>query len=152
MTPNFFINKDEEPMATEPIYLSIDESEYSTANTTPDHHHESIYIDSINHLIASQLEQRSNTGTETIFYPPTPNTSKISDDEEQSNLTPKKMETPNNLHCLNDALLNDAPNQYNFANMCSLSQTCPNHHPRKIKVREKFCVPKISPTHRHQHH
>ena len=27
-------------------------------------------------------------GTETIFYPPTPNTSMISDDEEQSNLTP----------------------------------------------------------------
>ena len=75
-------------MATEPIYLSSDESEYSTANTTPDRHQKSIYIDSINHLIASQLEQRSNTGTETIFYPPTQNTSMISDDEEQSNLTP----------------------------------------------------------------
>ena len=78
----------DEPMATEPIYLSTDDSEFSTPNTTPDHHHESYYPDSINQLIASQLEQRSNMGRETVFYPPTPKTSMITDDEEQANLTP----------------------------------------------------------------
>ena len=88
MTTTFLIEEDEEPMATEPIYLSSDESEYSTPNTTPDHQLECIYPDSINQLIASQIEQRSNMGTETIFYPPTPNTSMISDDEDPTNLTP----------------------------------------------------------------
>ena len=75
-------------MATEPIYLSSDESEYSTPNTTPDHQLECFYPDSINQLIASQLEQWSNMGTETIFYPPTPNTSMISADENPMNPTP----------------------------------------------------------------
>ena len=56
MTTTFRIEEDEEPMATEPIYLSSDESEYSTPNTTPDHQRECIYPDSINQLIASQLE------------------------------------------------------------------------------------------------
>ena len=49
---------------------------------------ECFYIDSINQLIASQLEKRSNIGTETVFYPPTPNRSMTFDDDEQSNLTP----------------------------------------------------------------
>ena len=80
MTPIFFLEGDEEPMATEPIYPQRDESENSTPNTTPDYHHESIYPDSINQLIASQLAQRSNTDKETAFYRPTPNTSMISDD------------------------------------------------------------------------
>ena len=88
MTTTFRIEEDEEPMATEPIYLSSDESEYSTPNTTPDHQLECIYPDSINQLIASQLEQRSNIGAETIVYPPTPNTSIISDDEDPMNPTP----------------------------------------------------------------
>ena len=88
MTTTFHIEEDQEPMATEPIYLSSDESEYSTPNTTPDHQFECIYPDSINQLIASQLEQRSNMGTETIFYPPTLSTSMISDDEYLMNLTP----------------------------------------------------------------
>ena len=55
---------------------------------TPDHQLECIYPNSINQLNASQLEQRSNMGTETILYPPTPNTSMISDDEDPMNLTP----------------------------------------------------------------
>ena len=88
MTTTFRIEEDEEPMATEPIYLSSDESEYSTPNTTPDHPLECIYPDSINQLIASQLEQRSIMGAETIVYPPTPNTSTISDDEDPMNPTP----------------------------------------------------------------
>ena len=88
MTTTFRIEEDEEPMATEPIYLSRDESEYSTPNTTPDHQLECIYPDSITQLIASQLEQRSNMGAETIVYPPTPNTSTISDDEDPMNPTP----------------------------------------------------------------
>ena len=88
MTTTFRIEEDEEPMATEPIYLSSDESEYSTPNTTPDHQLECIYPDLINQLIASQLEQRSNMGTETIVYPPAPNTSLISDDEDRMNPTP----------------------------------------------------------------
>ena len=75
-------------MATEPIYVSSDESEYSTPNTTPNHQLECIYPDSINQLIASQLEQRSNMGAGTIVYPPTPNTSIISDDEDPMNPTP----------------------------------------------------------------
>ena len=55
MTPTFPIEEDGEPMATEPICLSSDESEYSTPNTTPDFHDEGIDINSINQLIASQL-------------------------------------------------------------------------------------------------
>ena len=88
MTTTFLVEEDEEPMATEPIYFSSDESGYSTANTTPDHQLECIYPDSINQLIASQLEQRSNTGTEILFYPPTSNMSMISDDEDSINPTP----------------------------------------------------------------
>ena len=88
MTTTFPIEEDEEPMATEPTYLSSDESEYSTPKTTPDHQIECLYPDSINQLTASQLEQRSNMGTETVFSPPTPNTSMISDDEDPMNPTP----------------------------------------------------------------
>ena len=88
MTTTFHIEEVEEPMATEPIYLSSDESEYSTPNTTPDHQLECIYPDSITQLIASQSEQRSKMGAETIVYPPTPNTSTISDDEDPMNPTP----------------------------------------------------------------
>ena len=88
MSSIFPIEEDEEPMATEPIYLSSDESEYSTPNTTPDHQLECIYPDAINQLIASQLKQWSSTGTEAVFYPPTPNTSMISDDEDPMNPTP----------------------------------------------------------------
>ena len=88
MTATFLIEEDEEPMATEPIYLSSDESEYSTPNTTPNHQLECIYPDSLNQLIASQLEQRPNMGAETIVYPSTPNTPTISDDEDPMNPTP----------------------------------------------------------------
>ena len=88
MTTTFPIEEDEEPMATQPIILSSDESEYSTPNTTPGHQLECFYPDSINQLIASQLEQRSNMGTETVFSPPTPNTSMISDDLDPTNPTP----------------------------------------------------------------
>ena len=88
MTPTFLLEEDEEPMATEPIFLLSDESEYSTPNAAPELHNESIYPDLINQLIVSQLEELSNLGTKTVFYPPTPKTSMISDDEEQSNLTP----------------------------------------------------------------
>ena len=88
MTTTFFIEEDEEPMAMEPIYLSSDESEYSTPNTTPDHQLECTYPDAINQLIASQLKQRSNTGTETAFYPPTPNMSMNSDDQDSIDPTP----------------------------------------------------------------
>ena len=88
MTLIFLLAEEDEPMATEPIYLSSDESEYSTPNTTTDHHHESIYPNFITQLLVLQLEQRSNKCTGTVFYPKTPNTSKISDDSEQSNMTP----------------------------------------------------------------
>ena len=88
MTTTFLIEEDEEPMATEPIYLSSDESEYSTPDTTPDHQLECTYPDAINELIASQLEQRSNTGTETAFYPPTLNMSMNSDDQDSIDPTP----------------------------------------------------------------
>ena len=87
MLPMFLLGEVEELMAMEPTYLSSDESEYSTPNATPDHHHESIYLDSITQLIASQLEQQTNMGTETIFYPPTPNSSMLFDDDELLNLT-----------------------------------------------------------------
>ena len=88
MTNTFLIEEDEEPMATQPIYLSSDESEYSNPNTTPDHQLECNYPDAINQLIASQLEQRSNTGTETAFYPPTPNMSMNSNDQDSIDPTP----------------------------------------------------------------
>ena len=87
-TTTFLIEEDEEPMATEPIYLSSDESEYSTPNKTPNNQLECIYHDTIKQLIASQLEQRSNMGAGTIVYPPTLNTSIISDDEDLMNPTP----------------------------------------------------------------
>ena len=70
MTTTFRIEEDEEPMETEPLYLFSDESEYSTPNTTPNHQLECIYPDSINQLIASQLEQRSNMGAGTITTNP----------------------------------------------------------------------------------
>ena len=88
MTTTFLIEEDEEPMATEPIYISSDESEYSTTNTSPDHQLERTYPDAINQLIDSQLEQRSNKGTETAFYPPTPNMSMNSDDQDPIDPTP----------------------------------------------------------------
>ena len=88
MTTIFFIEEDEEPMAMEPIYLSSDESEYSTPNTTRDHQLECTYPDAINQLIASQLEQRSNTGIETAFYPPIPNRSMNTDDQDSMDPTP----------------------------------------------------------------
>ena len=88
MTTVFFLEKDEEPMAREPMYLRSDESEYSTPHATPDYHHESFHPDSNNQLKASQLKQRSNMDTTTVFYPPTPNTSMIADNEKQQNLTP----------------------------------------------------------------
>ena len=88
MTTTFLIEEDEEPIATEPIYLSSDESEYSTPNTTSNHQLECTYPDAINQLIASHLEQRSNTGTETAFYPPTPNMSMNSDDQDSMDPTP----------------------------------------------------------------
>ena len=83
----YTIEEDQE-MAKEPIYHSSGESEHSTPNTIPEHHEECIYIESINQLKASQLEQQSHMGTETVFYLRTPNTSMIFDDEDQSNLTP----------------------------------------------------------------
>ena len=88
MTTTFLREEDDEPMATEPIYLSSDESEYSTADRTPDHQLECTYPDAINQLIASQLEQRSNTGTETTFDPPTPNMSMNPDDQDSIDPTP----------------------------------------------------------------
>ena len=88
MTSTFLIEEDEEPMAMELIYLSSHESEYSTPNTTPDHQLECTYPDAINQLIASQLEQRSNTGTETALYPPTPNMSMNSDNQDSMDPTP----------------------------------------------------------------
>ena len=49
---------------------------------------ECTYHDAINQLIASQLEQRSNTGTETAFYPPTSNMSMNSNDHDSMDPTP----------------------------------------------------------------
>ena len=148
MTPMFLLEENKEPTVTEPIYLSSDESEYPTPNTMPDHHHESIYPDSFNRLIASQLEKRSNMSTETVFYPPTTNTSMISDDEEEANLTP----ILENLNNLPRVFGNGKTTQYNFANNSSLFQTRPNYHFQKIKIREIFSVLTIYPTHRHQHY
>ena len=88
MMPIFLLQEDKEPMATELTYLSNDESEYSTPNATPDHNYESIYPDSINQLITSQLEQKSDMGTATVFHPTTPNRSMTSDDEAEENFTP----------------------------------------------------------------
>ena len=88
MTLILLLEEDEEPMATEPKNLSSDGSEYSTPNTTPDHHNESIYPDSTNQLRASQLEQKLNMDTAIVFYPPTRKSSMISDDEEHQNFTP----------------------------------------------------------------
>ena len=52
ITPTFLIEENEELMATEQMYFSSDESEYSSPKTTPDHLYESLYPDSMNQLIA----------------------------------------------------------------------------------------------------
>ena len=136
----FLIEEDEEPMATEPIFLSSDESEYSTPNTTPNHHPECIYPDSINQLIASQLEQRSNMGTGTIVYPPTPNTSIISDDEDPMNPTPiignPEQYTPQ-----------ISPRRNHPIQLCQHVQPIPtrrNLPPRKIVGSQTTSIPTIS--------
>ena len=91
MTLQFIFDEDEEPMATESIFLSSDESDYSDPNSTHDHFPARNYPDSynaINYLKASQLEQKSIVGTATLLRPPTPNASLTSDDDEQHNPTP----------------------------------------------------------------
>ena len=78
-------------MSSEPIYLSTDESEYSTPNSTPDHYLESKYPDSyetINQLIGSQFKQTSIIGTATVPLAPTRNACVASDDDDQHNRTP----------------------------------------------------------------
>ena len=128
-------------MATEPIYLSSDESEYSTPNTTPDHQLECIYPDSITQLIASQLEQRSNMGAETIVYPPTPNTSPISDDEDPRNPTPI---IGNPDQCTPQIL----PRRHHPIQLCQHVQPIPDTpqylQPRKIVGSQTTSIPLIS--------
>ena len=48
----------------------------------------------INQPRASQLDQRSKIGTETVFCPPNPNISMMFDDDEQHSLTPRIGITP----------------------------------------------------------
>ena len=133
-------------MATEPIYLSSDESEYSTPNTTPDHQLECTYPDAINQLIASQLEQRSNTGHRAVFYLPTPNMSMISDDEYQMNPTPiignPEQYTPQ-----------IPPRRNHPIQLCQHVQPIPdtrNLRPRKIVGIQRIFVPTIFLTNCHQ--
>ena len=146
MTTTFLIEEDEEPMAMEPIYLSSDESEYSTPNTTPDNQLQFIYPASINQLIASQLEQRSNTGIETVFSPPTPNMSIISADEGLTHPTPiignPEQYTPQ-----------IPPRRNHPIQLCQHVQPIPDtpeSPPRKIKVQQTSSVHKTFPIHRHQ--
>ena len=139
-TPIFLLDEDEQQIATEPLYISSDESEYSTPNRTPAHYPESIYLDShnaINQLIASQLEQRSNIGTATVFCPPTSNTSMISDDDEQHSPTPKIGTAAHYMsHFLqrcNDPIA-----------LCQQLQPIPDTPeapPQEIKVKKTFSVP-----------
>ena len=91
MTTTFRIEEDEEPMATEPIYLSSDESENDPPpssplpqlpNNTPDKY------SAITQLIAAQHEQMSLSGISAPQCPITPPTSLISDDEDIEMLTP----------------------------------------------------------------
>ena len=149
MTTTFLMEEDEEPVGTEPIYLSSDESEYSTPNTTPDHQLECIHPDSINQLISSQLEQRSNMGTATVFYSPTPNMSMISDDEYQMNPTPiignPEQYTPQILPRRNHPIqlcqhvqpIPDTPESPTPENCGHSDNICPDdipHHPSSIPL------------------
>ena len=87
----FIFDEGEEPIATEPIFLSIDKNEYSNTNSTPGHYPESNYLDSynaINQLMASQLEKITITSTANVLCPPTPNASTTSDEDEHHNSTP----------------------------------------------------------------
>ena len=89
--PQFIFDEDKEPMATEPIYFSSDDSESSTTNSTPDHYTEINNPDSynaINQLLTSQLEQKSIIGIASVPCLPTPNASKASDDDGQHKFTP----------------------------------------------------------------
>ena len=91
MTTTFRMEEDEEPMATEPIYLSSDENEINSPPSSPVPQPPDNVPDtysSITQLIAAQHEQMSLTGISAPQCPITPPTSLISDDEDIEMLTP----------------------------------------------------------------
>ena len=91
MTTTFRMEEDEEPMATEPIYLSSDENEISSPPSSPVPQPPDNVPDTysaITQLIAAQHEQMSLSGSSAPQCPITPPTSLISDDEDIEMLTP----------------------------------------------------------------
>ena len=86
MTTTFRMEEDEEPMATEPIYLSSDENPSSPVPQPP--HNVPDTYSAITQLIAAQHEQMSLSGISAPQCPITPPTSLISDDEDIEMLTP----------------------------------------------------------------
>ena len=91
MTTTFSMDEDEQPMATEPIYLSSDESEINSPPSSPvpqpPDNVPDIYS-AITQLIAAQREQMSLPGISAPQCPITPPTSLISDDNDIEMLTP----------------------------------------------------------------
>ena len=91
MTTTFRMEEDEEPMATEPIYLSSDENEINSPPSSPVPQPPDNVPDTysaITQLIAAQHEQMSLSGISAPQCPITPPTSLISDDEDIEMLTP----------------------------------------------------------------
>ena len=91
MTTTFRMEEDEEPMATEPIYLSSDENEINSPPSSPVPQPPDNVPDTysaITQLIAAQHEQMSLSGIFALQCPITPPTSLISDDEDIEMLTP----------------------------------------------------------------
>ena len=87
------------------------------------------------------MEQRSNTGTETAFYPPTPNMSMISDDEDSMDPTPiignpeqyTLQIPPRRNHpiqrCQHVQPIPDTPESPTPENRGHSDNTCPDHIP-----------------------
>ena len=91
MTTTFRMDEDEQPMATEPIYLSSDESKINSPPSSPVPQPPDNVPDrysAITQLIAAQHEQMSMSGISPPPCPITPPTSLISDDEDVEMLTP----------------------------------------------------------------
>ena len=96
-------------METQPIYLSSDESEIDSPPASPIPQLPDAYS-TITQLIAAQHEQMSSSGISALQCPTTPQTSLISDDENDQVLTP----------------INGNPAQF--------TPYTPNHHPIPLQL------------------
>ena len=105
-------------------------------------------IHTISQLIAAQHEQMSLSGSSALQYPTTPQTSLISDKENDQVLTPIIGNPPS--FCLVHRIAYVSLS--NYANKRHPSQIRRNLRPQKIVGNQKIFVPTIFPSNRHQSH